>query len=1140
MRPFLFLIICCWCVLRLAAQQTAVHILSHSATEIWVEVSFAQPIFTAQPMPYGDTLYQVQVSGTTPLLKKGFPSLPQFTFDLATLSATPARVEVVSAVSQTTQHLHTPIVPSKGAISRAIQPSSLPLTFSNIYQKNISYPAAQPAVGLAPHAMAGVWGQTIAVYPVLYEARAEKLTTFSQLVLKITLPAPLTPVALAQPLRASIGSHYLNADKLLSPAEYSPVLDAAGNMLILSPAPYMAALQPFVAWKNQKGIRTELVDIATVGNSVSAIQTYINAYYAAHGLTYLLIVGDYEDIPSPILDNGGGDLGGCDNCYAHQVGNDAYLDFLVGRFSATSLAEVQTQVARTLAYEQSPYIADTAWYRKAVGIASNEGGNGSGNNGQADYQHQNTIKANLLQYGYKPVFELYDGNHTAASPTSQDSTADKASNPTAAQVVARINQGISLMNYTGHGDVGLLVTSNFTNSTVGTLTNTQQHPFTIVVGCNAGKFDNGQTCLGEALLRAHNGQQPTGSIAGYLSSILQDWDSPMEGQQEMNRLIAEKGAFSSFHTIGGIGVNGMAAMIDKYGGVGDTMAKTWTLFGDPSVQLRTRKPFALTATHDTTISLGATQFSVQCSTAGALVALTQNGQILATAYATAGSAALSFMPVIDTATLLVTITAYNALPYTKAVQVHVPQGAYAVCNTHAISDMQGNQNGMADTGEPIAVAIGVQNFGQGDAQGLTATLFTTDALVSIADSTESLGNILAGANSQYAAAFQFVVKDSIPDMHEVLFWVKISDGQGNVWKSPMKVMLFAPVLTVADWQWDDSVGGNGNGIAEDGEQLTLRLHTLNIGHSAATATGRILHNAVGYLSPQADSLSGQNLLPQQTNTQVFTLNVAASAPVQQAVLLQYTLKAGKYTQAISIPLTLNPQHEPFDGMAYAFPTWDSTNTDFPWFLTNQDIPNSGDGCLRSGAISDYEQSTITIAVDVAQADYLQFARRVSSEQGYDFLTVSVDGATKGAWSGEENWAKAQVWLSQGTHTLAWTYTKDEINGEGSDCAWIDDVIFPSLTQVLAIGNNPQLLETMRIAPNPSAASATLLYTLPAATAVAICVHDVSGKCVAKVSIPHQMAGEYTLPLSLDNLPAGLYFVRMETEQGFAALRWVKE
>ncbi len=98
---------------------------------------------------------------------------------------------------------------------------------------------------------------------------------------------------------------------------------------------------------------------------------------------------------------------------------------------------------------------------------------------------------------------------------------------------------------------------------------------------------------------------------------------------------------------------------------------------------------------------------------------------------------------------------------------------------------------------------------------------------------------------------------------------------------------------------------------------------------------------------------------------------------------------------------------------------------------------SSDGvdAARSGAIGDQQSSSMS--TDVIGPCEIVFYWGVSSEPDYDFVRFYVDGIERGAISGEVGWARNTFVLPEGTHTLRWTYSKDEAASSGLDSAFVD-------------------------------------------------------------------------------------------------------
>ena len=135
----------------------------------------------------------------------------------------------------------------------------------------------------------------------------------------------------------------------------------------------------------------------------------------------------------------------------------------------------------------------------------------------------------------------------------------------------------------------------------------------------------------------------------------------------------------------------------------------------------------------------------------------------------------------------------------------------------------------------------------------------------------------------------------------------------------------------------------------------------------------------------------------------------------------------------------------------------SGNSD--WYITGTNS-DEGDYSLRSGEISDNQESTASITLDVISTSILEFSYRVSSEYSpsgsnfYDGLTFYIDNQEMGQYQpnsdGESPWIDYSASLSSGTHTLTWTYSKDG-GGGATDCnntncddaAFIDNLVLYS-------------------------------------------------------------------------------------------------
>jgi len=106
--------------------------------------------------------------------------------------------------------------------------------------------------------------------------------------------------------------------------------------------------------------------------------------------------------------------------------------------------------------------------------------------------------------------------------------------------------------------------------------------------------------------------------------------------------------------------------------------------------------------------------------------------------------------------------------------------------------------------------------------------------------------------------------------------------------------------------------------------------------------------------------------------------------------------------------------------------------------------HDGIDAAQSGDIGDSQQSWMT--TEVTGPGDLSFWWKVSSESGWDFLRFYIDDIEQLSISGTDaDWEQKHVTLSEGTHTLKWSYTKDDSVSRGEDCGWLDEIFWYPLT-----------------------------------------------------------------------------------------------
>jgi len=497
------------------------------------------------------------VPGAGKILKKGAPAVVKLTASVIVPDEAEMKVEVVN--STFTEIRDIDIAPSKGPLLRTVDPDTVPYEYGAEYGRNAFYPTNLVDIN-SPYIARDFRGQSVVVNAFQYNPVTKVLRIYTDVTVKISPTGKKGKNTLKRTgkkmdphFRDVYSSHFVNYET--EATRYAPLDDSFGNMLIVCYNGFMSDMADFVTWKQSIGYGVDLVDYSTIGSS-TALKTYVANYYNTNGLTYLLLVGDSAQVPASSTS-----AGDSDNNYGYIVGSDHYQDIFVGRFSAELSAHVETQVARTINYERD-VLSSAGFFRNAIGMGSSEG---TGDDGEYDYEHINYILDDLTGYGYT-TYPCHQSGGSAALMSSY------------------INAGAGTIFYCGHGTLTSWYTSSwqYTSTNVNALVNEYELPFVVSVACVVGDFV-GNTCYCETWQRATNNGNPTGSIAHCGSTINQSWNPPMCAEDEMADLLVA----GSVRTFGGMFVNGLFQMNDEYGSGGEDMTDTWVCFGDPSVQLRT-------------------------------------------------------------------------------------------------------------------------------------------------------------------------------------------------------------------------------------------------------------------------------------------------------------------------------------------------------------------------------------------------------------------------------------------------------------------------------------------------------------------------------------------------------------------------
>lgn len=1103
------------------AQRINYSVLSSDANGVTIKVDM--PAYTTSNVDInGQTYQKLLMSGAYAVTELGMPELLLAGKSIIIPENSQPTLSVVDADYQLVDNFK--LIPSKGVILRNTNPEDVPYQFGAAYQRN-AFQRESPVQLSGTFYMRDFHGVTIQVSPFDYNPVQQQLKCYRSLTLRVDFNAPFR-VQQARKNCAEFNEVYQNFFLNYERSRYTTITES-GEILIITPAQFVDAMQPYVNWKIKNGYPTTMVTLEEVGNSNTAVKNYITTFYNEHNLAFVLIVGDGNLFPYFTKD---GEVS--DNFYTEIVGNDEVPDIILGKISAENATHVTTQVNKFIQYEENPAV--TTHFDQFLGIASSEG---PGEDNEYDYEHIRNIDNKLQAFTYTSGYELFEGSQGGL---------DASGNPTAANVSTAVNAGVGIITYCGHGSETSWGTTNFSNSHINNLTNYNMQPFIISTACLNGKYVN-QTCFAEAWLRATKNGQSTGAVSTVMSTMSQPWNPPMVGQDEMIRLLTGAENTTVKRTFGGIVFNGLAKMHEVYpttSSQGLQTMRTWVIFGDPTLQVRTAVPQLLTVSHNSQIFAGVTQLQVSSPVENAKVVLTKGNTILAQGFISGGSVMLNFNEVlIPTDTLHLLVSAFNYIPYQTDIPVIVNNEPYLTYIGHQID----NASGHPSYNESVGVTMQLKNVGGVASSDFSVVVTTDDSYVTMLQSTFGSTGLQPNESMSLSDAISFKVAPNVPYGHIAHFHIVMTAGE-YVTEQDFSQLLYAPKLAIGNCGVDDSQAGEtANGRIDYGETVTLNIPLQNIGNAKAQFGFVSIENMNDVISFNSEMTQTIPFMAENA-TNMLNLSVTVNSNIQESAIAQFklTYTAGFYKAEKTFTMLIGANIEDWETGDFSSYDW-NLGTSNQWQITTTH-PYEGTYAVRSANIGNNKSSSLKLTMEVTQPDTISFYYYVSCEPGgtdwwgqysqYDYLAFYINSSKKDSWDGEVPWTKAAYPLTAGTYTFEWRYVKDGYQTGGEDLAMIDYISLPAtVKQPSAVQNYTEEGVNISCYPNPASDYVVISgEQLSGFQQGRADLFNISGQRIRSV----ELKGNQTT-MNMNDLSAGAYLLMIwNGEKQVKAVKIVKE
>lgn len=602
----------------------------------------------------GTTYSKISFASSTVTEKRGWAELPYVSASIqlpADKNVTTAQIDATDVIEFPVSH---PVIPSRGVIYRDQDPEDVPYVIAPESVVNGFYPSLEDSTITMenPFILRDVRGTTLHFFPFHYNPVTNTIRFYRQVTVTLREDAsePINPLvnAATVPCHEAIGMYQSIFINYFGSFRDALVQGEKGDLLVITPSTYENAIEPYIQWKKEMGFSVAKSVVPTGTDVTSLIQ---EAYNANNNLMYVQLVGDWDDIKSNTIymQTEGGDVP-ADPTMGCVAGNDYYPDIAIGRFSCNNADELTIQVNKTIKYEKEPNM-DADWRETFIGIGS-QSGSSDGDDSEADYVHiQRIFSERLSHFTYTTEKGNY-GNSASAS-----------------NITAHLNAGASTIAYCGHGNANGFGTANYNINHVNNAANGDRLPFIVAAACKNGAFHLSSDCFAEVWLKKQNG----GAIVTLMSSINQGWTPPQRGQDYFYDILSGGFDYNLYPNQNGISTTEQRthwgsivinafnlALTESHYATDLETFKTWTTFGDVSLQLRTKQPDVIAIDNSElkegvpyTATITANGVPVQ----DALVCLSQDGSYVSGYTDFAGEVSLEHN--FQTGDVLLVVTAFN-------------------------------------------------------------------------------------------------------------------------------------------------------------------------------------------------------------------------------------------------------------------------------------------------------------------------------------------------------------------------------------------------------------------------------------------------------------------------------------------------
>ncbi len=870
--------------------------------------------------------------------------------------------------------------------------------------------------------MRGVRLARLTVNPINYDATRGIIEVYNNIEVEVTFEG--SNEYLTEHKRTSTYSPYFEAvyHNIINSRDYDDHPDLTTypiKMLLIADDMFEsnALLQEYIEWKTKKGFTVvENYDLTTP----NAIQSWIQAEYNQDMVpSFIVIVGDTGQIPASA---NGSQSNKVTDLYYGSVDGDYFPDIYYSRLSATNDTQLNAQLNKILYYEKYQFADPT--YLDNVTLIAGADGSHNPTHGQPTVLYGTENYYNTV-HGYNDV-NLYLTSYTGCYDT--------------------VNDGISFINYTAHGSQTSWADPSLTQGEVNSFTNINKYPVAIGNCCLAADFGYSE-CFGETWLRKANG-----GAVGYIGSAPSSyWDEDVfwsvgafsyvgNGQvpliEDTTWGVYDAAWITDYVSLGGLMMIGNLAVTEDGGSLVQYYWQAYNVLGDASLVMYNTQGYENDVSYMGILPLGIDYFEVTAEP-GSYVAISFEGILHGAGLIDEdGTTDIVIDPILNAGMADIVITKPQYQPVVEQVQVAPLVGPFLTLNSFEAHD---DNNNIPEYNEAITLDVYLENVGTEGTSNIVNTLTTDDSYITIIDAEETVVLIEAGEIVSLIDAFAFDVANNIPDQHSATFTLEMVANEGT-WTAQFNITFNAPAFEAGSMEIADS---GGDGVLDPGETATLSFPILNSGNAISEDITAILTSSSPDLITIIEGtyeITGLGIGEEDIAS--FEIVVADDATLGMIATLVLMINSSGYTNAFPYYPSIGLIMENFETGDFSLFNWQMGT--FGWVIDSVNA-YEGDYCAKSTTITHNQTASLSVTMDVATDGEISFYKNVSSENNYDYLRFYINNQEQGEWAGTVVWSQETYPVSAGTDVeFKWSYEKDGSVSNGSDCAWIDEIIFPAV------------------------------------------------------------------------------------------------